>query len=1467
MTVGRVVWALCASLFATSATGQSITAVSPANLAPIGGVYVTLSGTALGSGTLMTPTVFFGTTTMATTTSWVSFTSVTARAASGAGKQHEARYTELSKGINVALASGVTYDGPLITNFLGQNGATSGSSTLTVTGINFAADNRSPTIIVGGSVCLTTSWFSDTSVRCAPVPASGGIDYVSLEVATLVGSTTRTFSYDAPVITSSTTVNTASTAAASLTVSGFNFALLNPSLTASIGPFQCTTSSWMALTSVLCQQPLGGGSNLAIGVTLGDSSRSNTGLSFSFDAPVVTSDLPTNAPTTGGTVVTLSGLNFAGSDPTLTVTIGASCSTTSWTTSSSVVCVPPTTSAAGPQTVLTSIAGAAHSAVATFSFDPPTVTSSAALNSPVTAGTTITISGVNFRVSDTSSTVLLGVTTCSTTSWRSDTSVVCAVPAGQPTLSANTNFLINGVVGTGLSLFTYDSPVLTSSKPANGATSGDTRVTVNGFNFGSMDYSLTVAITGSDGFYPENCKTVLWVSDNELQCVAAGGEGASLSVYLTAAGTQFRAVNVFSFDSPVVTFFGAANGPTSTGASLTLQGFNFGKFNRSPNVLVGAAGTRCATTAWTSGTQLTCLTPTGFAERQNLRVVVRDLVYTVTSAYSYDAPVLTQFAQPNGAVLAGTTVTIYGTNFALEDRSATAKIGSTICGSTSWSSATAVTCALSQWYPIPSEGIGSKLVTLTNSGQVGCKAGGFTYDLPVMTNAQRPNAPSTSGAVISISGLNFNSANFSPTARVGSSVCVTTSWVSATSFTCASPVGTTSNLAVSVVLSDLVGSAGSLFSFDTAVITRSSASNAATTAGSTLTLSGFNFGAAAISGTAQISSSSCSSTQWVTDTSVVCAVPPGSGQQLRLGYTSGATGLTTPIFTYDSPVVTRALVPNLPTSAGGSVTIFGVNFAQSDGTLTANVGATQCGTVSWSSPTQIICAATSPGTSRDHKIHVELATLATLVAAFTYDAPVLTATLPANQPTSGYGVVTVSGVNFATVDFSQTFRVGGTVCATSSWSSSTSIACTPEKGTGLSKSVSLSIATLVGSTLPSFTYDSPVVTFVNRFNGVVSGGTSVTLTGLNFGSSDATLTASTGQMSKTCATASWTTGTSVVCALQKVPQSVSETNSFLTVTLEVESRFGTSFRAFTYDAPTVTLVRPANMPTTSGAVITVLGHNYGSADSAGTPAVAATIGATACATTEWLVETAVRCISPNGSGAALNAAISFKGLSGNAGSFFSYDSPVVTDGTMNGPTSAGTTLTVSGFNMGFSDPTPSLMLTSTICVSSSWTSVTQVTCASSASTTEGNGRAQFGYALTIGSLAGSLLNVFSFDGPIITNIKQPNAPPSSGAVVTVSGMNFVQPAGNPSLSMGSVACSQSTYVSGTSMTCVPAVGSGQDLTVTTTLQLVVGTMLLAYSYDAPSSRRSCAPTLPPHRGRQSQFWALTSARPTRVSRS
>jgi hypothetical protein len=66
---------------------------------------------------------------------------------------------------------------------------------------------------------------------------------------------------------------------------------------------------------------------------------------------------------------------------------------------------------------------------------------------------------------------------------------------------------------------------------------------------------------------------------------------------------------------------------------------------------------------------------------------------------------------------------------------------------------------------------------------------------------------------------------------------------------------------------------------------------------------------------------------------------------------------------------------------------------------------------------------------------------------------------------------------------------------------------------------------------------------------------------------------------------------------------------------------------------------------------------------------------------------------------------------------------------MNGPTSAGTTLTVSGFNMGFSDPTPSLMLTSTSCVSSSWTSVTQVTCASSASTTEGNGRAQFGYAL------------------------------------------------------------------------------------------------------------------------------------------
>ncbi len=195
MAVSRVVWALCASLFAASATGQSITSVSPANLAPIGSVYVTLTGTTLG-GSHTSSTVFFGPT-MATTTSWVSFTSVIARAASGGGKAYQVRYYDQNLGRNVILNSGVTFDGPVITNLLGQNGATSGSSTLTVSGINFAPSDLTPSASLELSVeCSSTSWISTTTVACSLASYRGGMRRTAVTVAGLVGTLTGQFSFD-----------------------------------------------------------------------------------------------------------------------------------------------------------------------------------------------------------------------------------------------------------------------------------------------------------------------------------------------------------------------------------------------------------------------------------------------------------------------------------------------------------------------------------------------------------------------------------------------------------------------------------------------------------------------------------------------------------------------------------------------------------------------------------------------------------------------------------------------------------------------------------------------------------------------------------------------------------------------------------------------------------------------------------------------------------------------------------------------------------------------------------------------------------------------------------------------------------------------------------------------------------------------------------------------------------------------
>ena len=96
-----------------------------------------------------------------------------------------------------------------------------------------------------------------------------------------------------------------------------------------------------------------------------------------------------------------------------------------------------------------------------FFLQAPMVSFNAPANIAVTDGGTLTVSGLNFRSTDHSSSVELGSLACSTAAWSSQTSLACrpvvGVNAGQGLHAAAA---VASLVGTRTSAFSFDGSLL-----------------------------------------------------------------------------------------------------------------------------------------------------------------------------------------------------------------------------------------------------------------------------------------------------------------------------------------------------------------------------------------------------------------------------------------------------------------------------------------------------------------------------------------------------------------------------------------------------------------------------------------------------------------------------------------------------------------------------------------------------------------------------------------------------------------------------------------------------------------------------------------------------------------------------------------------------------------------------------------------------------------------------------------------
>jgi hypothetical protein len=354
--------------------------------------------------------------------------------------------------------------------------------------------------------------------------------------------------------------------------------------------------------------------------------------------PAITSFTPTSGPTTGGTVITITGANFATG---ATVRIGGVAATGVTRVSSTQLRATSPAGTAGARSVLvTNSNGQSATAAAQFTYTAPsggpTITSVSPSSGPTAGGTTITITGAGYVVG-TGGEIRVGGVLATGVTYVSSTQLRAVTPPGTAGAQAVSVRNPNGATVSFAGGFTYTAPALTptltSVTPSSGPTAGGTVVTLTGTNFVS---GATVRVGGAAA------TGVTFVSATQVRATTPAGTAGARDVQITNPGgqsaTRTGAFTYTSSTTVTITSVSPASGPTSGGTVITITGANY-VLGSGGEIRVG--GVMCSNIQYISSTQLRATTPSGtagardvFIRNPNGQTVTRTggFTYTTTSS-------------------------------------------------------------------------------------------------------------------------------------------------------------------------------------------------------------------------------------------------------------------------------------------------------------------------------------------------------------------------------------------------------------------------------------------------------------------------------------------------------------------------------------------------------------------------------------------------------------------------------------------------------------------------------------------------------------------------------------------------------------------------------------------------------------------------------------------------------------------
>jgi hypothetical protein len=576
------------------------------------------------------------------------------------------------------------------------------------------------------------------------------------------------------------------------------------------------------------------------------------------------------------------------------------------------------------------------------------------------------------------------------------------------------------------------------------------------------------------------------------------------------------------------------------------------------------------------------------------------------------------------------------------------------------------------------------LGTSTLSACTGSICGSTTLTVGVPTPAILSLSPTYGplGANVTIAGTNFGTTQGTSTVTFNGTLASIASW-GATSIQTQVPQGATSGNVVVTV--DGAASRGVPFTVAPNIISLSPVEGSA---GTVVTISGTNFGAAQGSSTVTFNGVAGTPTNW-SATSITAPVPAGATSG-NVVVTVGGVASNGVLFGLTVPGPNIFNVSPSSGPAGTPVTITGEQFGDSQGSGTVTLGTSAGTVISWSS-TQIV-ALVVPG-STTGIAQVTQGGLASNSVTFTVATP----TISAVSPTSGSvgTAVTIFGSGFGTTQGSGKLILGTNYGTIVSWAD-TSILATVSPGS-TSGTVQLLLASGPTNSL-TFTVNPPTLSTVSPTSGPA--GTEVTLTGSGFGA-----TQGSGRVLLGTANAgvvSWSD--SLIVATVGLGSSSGVAQVW-------QGGVGSSTETFTVTTPNIAGISPTSGA--AGTQVTISGSGFGATQGSG----AVWLGSAYATVVSWSDAQVVASVA---TGSATGVAqVLQSGVWSNSISFSTLTPQISSVSPTSG--TAGTVVTITGSGFGASQGSGTLMLGSATGIVSTWTD-TQVVAAVSANAATGSVR-------------------------------------------------------------------------------------------------------------------------------------------------